>query len=87
MDCIHPQHLTKRRLNHFFSFTNEQFIFAVVLIAIFLLLPLAVRLKLGKLKDFQGKYYGEFTKNQIFRLNFAALLIREGTFILRSAIV
>ncbi len=77
----------KKAIEPFFSFTNEQFIFAVALIAIFLLLPLAMRLKLGELKEFKGGFHGEFTKSQIFRMNFAALLVLAGTFILRAAIV
>ncbi len=77
----------KKAIEPFFSFTDEHFIFAIALIAIFLLLPLAMRIKLGELKEFEDGFHGEFTKAQIFRMNFAAVLVLAGTLILRAAIV
>jgi len=77
----------KRAIQPFFSLTSEHFIFTIALISIFLLLPLALRIKLGELKEFEGGFHGEFTKAQIFRMNFAASLVLAGTFILRAAIV
>ncbi len=77
----------KKAIEPFFSLTDEHFIFTMALIAIFLLLPLAMRIKLGELKEFEGGFHGEFTKAQIFRMNFAAVLVLSGTFILRAAIV
>lgn len=77
----------KKAIEPFFSFTSEQFIFAMALIAIFLLLPLALRIKLGELKEFENGIHIKFTKAQIFRMNFAACLVLAGTFILRAAIV
>ncbi len=77
----------KKAIEPFFSLTSEHFIFSMALIAIFLLLPLALRIKLGELKEFEGEVHGEFTKHQIFRMNFAAILVLTGTLILRAAIV
>lgn len=77
----------KKAIEPFFSLTSEHFIFTVALIAIFLLLPLALRIKLGELKEFQNEVHEEFTKAQIFRMNFAAVLVIAGTLILRAAIV
>lgn len=77
----------KKAIEPFFSLTSEHFIFTIALISIFLLLPLALRIKLGELKEFEGGFHGEFTKAQIFRMNFAAVLVIVGTFILRAAIV
>ncbi|GAB6184147.1 NrfD/PsrC family molybdoenzyme membrane anchor subunit [Thermodesulfovibrio hydrogeniphilus] len=77
----------KKAIEPFFSLTSEHFIFTMALIAIFLLLPLALRLKLGELKEFEDGFHGEFTKEQIFRMNFAAILVLAGTLILRAAIV
>lgn len=77
----------KNAIAPFFSLTDEHFIFAMALIAIFLLLPLALRIKLGELKEFEGGVHTEFTKSQIFRMNFAACLVLAGTLILRAAIV
>ena len=77
----------KKAIEPFFSLTSEHFIFTMALIAIFLLLPLALRLKLGELKEFEDGFHGEFTREQIFRMNFAAILVLAGTLILRAAIV
>lgn len=77
----------KNAIAPFFSLTDEHFIFTFALISIFLLLPLALRIKLGELKEFSGGFHGEFTKSQLFRMNFAAVLVLAGTFILRAAIV
>lgn len=77
----------KKAIEPFFSLTSEHFIFSVALIAIFLLLPLALRIKLSELKEFEDGLHGEFTKEQIFRMNFAAALVLTGTFILRAAII
>ncbi|MDI6715120.1 MAG: polysulfide reductase NrfD [Thermodesulfovibrio sp.] len=77
----------KRAIEPFFSLTSEHFIFTIALIGIFLLLPLALRIKLGELKEFEDGFHGEFTRAQIFRMNFAAILVLTGTLILRAAIV
>jgi len=77
----------KKAIEPFFSLTDEHFIFTIALIAIFFLLPLALRIKLGELKEFEDGFHGEFTRAQIFRMNFAAILVLTGTFILRAAIV
>jgi protein NrfD len=77
----------KKAIEPFFSLTDEHFIFTIALIAIFLLLPSALRIKLGELKEFEDGFHGEFTLAQIFRMNFAAILVLTGTFILRAAIV
>lgn len=77
----------KNAIAPFFSLTDEHFIFTIALIGIFLLLPLALRIKLGELKEFANGIHGEFTKSQLFRMNFAAVLVLLGTLILRAAIV
>ncbi|MDW7998536.1 MAG: NrfD/PsrC family molybdoenzyme membrane anchor subunit, partial [Thermodesulfovibrio sp.] len=77
----------KKSIEPFFSLTSEHFILSMALIAIFLLLPLALRLKLGELKDFREGSHEILTKNQLWRMNFAAILVLAGTFILRAAIV
>jgi len=77
----------KKAIAPFFSLTSEHFIFTIALIAIFLLLPLALRIKLGELKEFKDGFHGEFTKAQILRMNIAAILVLAGTLILRAAIV
>ncbi|MEJ5226579.1 NrfD/PsrC family molybdoenzyme membrane anchor subunit [Thermodesulfovibrio sp.] len=77
----------KNAIAPFFSLSDEHFIFAIALIVIFLVLPLALRIKLGELKEFEGGIHTEFTKSQIFRMNFAASLVLIGTLILRAAIV
>lgn len=77
----------KNAIAPFFSLSDEHFIFAIALIVIFLVLPLALRIKLGELKEFEGGIHTEFTKSQIFRMNFAASLVLVGTLILRAAIV
>ncbi|MDW7973411.1 MAG: NrfD/PsrC family molybdoenzyme membrane anchor subunit, partial [Thermodesulfovibrio sp.] len=77
----------KKAIEPFFSFTSEQFIFSIALISIFLLLPLALRIKLGELKEFEKGTHIDFTKSQIFRMNLAACLVLAGSFILRAAIV
>lgn len=77
----------KNAIAPFFSLSDEHFIFSLALIAIFLLLPLAMRIKLGELKEYEGGVHVEFTKSQILRMNVAAGLVLAGTLILRAAIV
>lgn len=77
----------KNAIAPFFSLSDEHFLFAIALIVIFLILPLALRIKLGELKEFEDGIHAEFTKSQIFRMNFAASLVLIGTLILRAAIV
>ncbi|MEN2985743.1 MAG: NrfD/PsrC family molybdoenzyme membrane anchor subunit [Thermodesulfovibrionaceae bacterium] len=77
----------KKAIKPFFSLTSEHFIFSLALISIFLLLPLALRIKIGELREFEGGFQGDFTKSQVFRMNFAAVLVVVGSFILRAAIV
>ena len=74
----------KKALYPFFSFKGEYFIYTLALIALFLFLPLALRIKLTELKE---GFQKEFTKYQIFRMNLAALLVIFGTLILRAAIL
>jgi len=78
----------KRALEPLFSLKGEYFIYTIALILVFLFLPLALRLKIGELSEFEEKgIEHKFTKGQIFRMNLAAGLVIAGTLILRAAIV
>jgi formate-dependent nitrite reductase membrane component NrfD len=68
----------------FFSFSSQYFLYSVALIAIWILFPLALVLKLLEVKEEHGE---ALSSSQIFRMKLSAVMVFIGAFIIRLALV
>ncbi|MFN3396240.1 MAG: NrfD/PsrC family molybdoenzyme membrane anchor subunit [Thermodesulfovibrionales bacterium] len=68
----------------FFSFSSQYFLYAVAIIAIWILFPLALVLKLLEVREEQGE---ALSSSQIFRMKLSAVMVLIGAFIIRLALV
>lgn len=68
----------------FFSFSSSYFLYGIAIIAIWILLPLALVLKLLEVKGEHGQV---LSSSEIFRMRLSAVMVLVGAFIIRLAFV